>query len=391
MLLSYIPLIYAQQIKVLPDLDKTPILLEDVILQIEITSGIDDMYNFEFDRAESQFRWLKRRYPLHPLPYFLIALNHWWKILPNTSNTQYDNVFTDYLDSAIFFSKRLLKKNQEHIEATFFLAAAYGFKARFQGERKEWIKAFLSGRKAIKYLKYSQYKESLSTEFLFGHALYNYYAAWLKENYRSLRPFMWFFDKGNKKKGIQQLERVAHEAFYTRIEGKIYLMDMYDNEKKRLEALKIAKELHNKYPSNPCFHRSYARMLYLTGMRKDLEIVSLKILKNIENKIRGYEETSGRYGAFFLGNLYRNAGKKEKAICYLEKATRYAEKIHALNSGYYLLSLYYLGKFFENAKQWEKAKLYYTKLLERSDKKKFYHQKAKAFVKRYKKLPKKEN
>jgi len=66
------------------------LLLEDINIQLEATEAINDMYNFHFDKAEMQFRWIKQKYPIHPLSYFLLALSTWWKINVNIENTQYD-------------------------------------------------------------------------------------------------------------------------------------------------------------------------------------------------------------------------------------------------------------------------------------------------------------
>lgn len=33
--------------------------------------------DFKFDKAERQFRSLRRRYPQHPMPYFLLGLSTW--------------------------------------------------------------------------------------------------------------------------------------------------------------------------------------------------------------------------------------------------------------------------------------------------------------------------
>ena len=53
------------------DGDDQVILIADMQLQIEINQAMNDLYNFKFDKAEQQFRWLKQKYSWHPLPYFL--------------------------------------------------------------------------------------------------------------------------------------------------------------------------------------------------------------------------------------------------------------------------------------------------------------------------------
>ena len=64
--------------------DTTLILLADKDVQLECTQGLNDLYNFKFDQAEAEFKHLKSRYGWHPLPYFLMGLSDWWKIMPNT-------------------------------------------------------------------------------------------------------------------------------------------------------------------------------------------------------------------------------------------------------------------------------------------------------------------
>jgi hypothetical protein len=130
---------------------------------------------------------------------------------------------------------------------------------------------------------------SLSPEFLFGDALYNYYSVWIRENYPILRPIMIGFKKGNKEEGIEQLREVANNAFYTRTEAQLFLMRILAlDENDTRGALQIAEYLNKTYPDNPYFHRFYARLLYNSGRRNKMEIVCLSILKRIDSKMPGY-------------------------------------------------------------------------------------------------------
>ena len=88
--------------------DTTIVLLADLNTQLECTQALSDLYNFKFDEAEFQFKYLKARYKWHPLPYFLMGLIQWWKIMPNTKNTAYDDVFLAYMDSTIDVSRKSL-------------------------------------------------------------------------------------------------------------------------------------------------------------------------------------------------------------------------------------------------------------------------------------------
>src|ERR1700690_3643969 len=73
--------------------DSTIILINDVNMQLESSAALSDMYNFKFDKAEQQMQGFKQKYSWHPLPYFLLGLNEWWKIEPNTKVTTHDARF----------------------------------------------------------------------------------------------------------------------------------------------------------------------------------------------------------------------------------------------------------------------------------------------------------
>ena len=70
--------------------DSLPLLL-NIDIQIETTEAINLMYNFEFEKADKQFRWLVQEYNWHPLPYFLLGLSTWWKIAPDLENKELDD------------------------------------------------------------------------------------------------------------------------------------------------------------------------------------------------------------------------------------------------------------------------------------------------------------
>ncbi|MFZ6010970.1 MAG: tol-pal system protein YbgF, partial [Bacteroidota bacterium] len=249
--------------------DTTIILLADTKIQLECTQALNDLYNFKFPEAEADFRDLKTKYGWHPLPYFLMGLIEWWKIMPNTKDTSHDDAFLAYMDTTINVAERLYDDYPPYkVEASFFLAAAYGFKGRLYSdeERKNWRKAASAGKDALDYLEESKGAHNLSPELLFGDALYNYFSVWVPENYPALKPLLWFFPKGDKALGLKQLKEVSYNAFYTRTEAMVWLMrilNSYEND--QFQALQISTYLVENYPDNPFFHRYHARMLYSMG------------------------------------------------------------------------------------------------------------------------------
>lgn len=353
--------------------DTTIILLSDLAIQLECTQALNDLYNFKFDKAENQFRYLRYKYRWHPMPYFLMGLIEWWKIMPNTKNEQYDEIFLAYMDSTIMVAENLYKKYPQHkVEAAFFLAAAYGFKGRLYSDeyRKQWRKAAVAGKNALDYLEVCKQSQHLSPELLFGDALYNYFSVWVPENYPALKPLLWFFPKGDKKLGLQQLKEVSYNAFYTRTEAMVWLMRILNNyENDNLRAFQISEYLYQTYPDNPFFHRYYARMLYATGRFALAEIVSKQILARIDSGMTGYEINTGRYAAFFLGQIYESRRQLDEARKYYQLCVDYAEKLDMEDSGYYLYSLIALGEIAEYQGNKTEAKKYFTQVRKKAGRK----------------------
>lgn len=345
---------------------KQVVLLNDINIQIDASSALDDMYNFKFDDAALKYNAIKENYPWHPLPYFLLGLSEWWKIMPNLNNKSYDKTFLAYMDTTIALSENLLKKRKEYeVEASFFLSSCYGFIGRLESseERKNWTKSAFAGKNALKYLEKSKGQEGLSPELLFGDALFNYFSVWVSENYAILRPIVAMFPKGDKALGLQQLTEVATTAFYSRIEANVFLMMILNSyEHNRPRALIIGELLKKTYPDNPYFHRYYARLLYSNGKYGKCEKESLEILSRIDSGMIGYEHNSGRYAGFFLGQVYQSHKKDDLAKKYYGEAIKHAEALKIYDSGYYLYSLLYYGKLLLKEGEKDEAKIYFKKV-----------------------------
>lgn len=350
-------------------LDTLPsMLLLDESLQAELADALDEMYNFQFEEAEKKFLQVRKRYPEHPLPYFIMGLSNWWKMMPNTNIEEFDKPFLGYMDTAIRTAEKLYAQDPRNIEASFFLAAAYGFKGRLHSDREQWLKAASAGRNALRYLRRGKNLNELSPEFMFGDALFNYYSVWIPENYPFLAPIVATFPKGNKDLGLKQLDEVSRKAFYTRIMANYFLMFIYNSEGKIHLVAPIAQKMHQNYPDNPYFHRIHAISTFFMGNYGEAEKLAKEILDRIEKKQFGYEAISGRFATYILAQIYI-AKDTEVAKSYFEKTIYFAEAIQAYDSGYYHTSLEWLYLHYKNKNDLPKAQTYLEKLAKYAEKK----------------------
>ncbi|WP_338874240.1 tetratricopeptide repeat protein [Spirosoma sp. SC4-14] len=366
-------------------------LLKHPGVQIESAEAINLMYNYKFYDADKEFRWLRLRYPKHPMPYFLMGLAEWWKIVPNTDVEDYDDRCLALMDTTITLAEKLYDESENKLEPSFFLAAAYAFKGRLYSERKKWTKATFAGKNALKYFEKCKGNADFSPELLFGDGMYDYYAQWIPENYPLLKPILMFFPKGNKVNGIKELEKTANTAFYTRVEARYFLVQIYSMENQYDKAYELSKYMAEQYPDNPFFERYYARSAFVTGRLNEAERICKDILAKIERSQSGYEGVSGRTAAYILAYVnqlfYKNKGEARK---YYQQSIDFAKQTNALNAGYYWSSVLALGKMANDEKNYDQAQAYFKEVIDKSDRKSAQHKEAKKLLDEQKKARREE-
>ncbi|MFY9158364.1 tetratricopeptide repeat protein [Aquirufa ecclesiirivi] len=359
-------------------------------VQIEATNAINQMYNFKFPEAEREFNYLKVKHPDHPLPDFLLGLVQWWKMVPNTQNEVYDDRLLEYMDRSISKAEKIWD-DTENPEAAFFMAAAYGFKGRLHAERKHWARATLAAKNALKYLEYSREFADFSPELMFGDGLYNYYYHFIKQNFKLLRPVLWLFPKANKQQGIEQLEKVSYQAFYTRTEARYFLLQIYAMENMSEKSYELAKYTHQNYPDNPFFERYHARSAFMLGKLDESMEVAKSILNKIDNKQVGYEGVSGRYASYILGyyQLYIFKNHTEAKI-YFKKCMDFSIQTASLESGYYWASVLGLARIAYQEGDYDKAVDHCKEVMDKADKKTSQYTEAKKLLSEAKKARRKK-
>lgn len=349
-----------------PDMNR---LLMDRGIQISTTIAFNLMYDFRFDEAAAEFKWLKVEFPGHPIGDFLLGLNEWWRIVPDTKQTRYDEGCHDYMDAAIDKAEKMLKKNKNNKELKFIICAAYAVKGRLYAEREKWVKSAYAGKKAIKYLDESRGEENINPELLFGDGVYNFYSKWIQENYKSLRPLLTFFRKGDKNLGIRQLEYVANNAFYTRMEARYFLVQIYGMENQSAKSLKISTLMHQSYPHNSFFHRFVARDAFALGRFIEAEAYAQQLLDNLAAKRYGYGPNDGRYGAYILGYINENKYHDiDSAKDYYQKSIEFALENNTKETGYFASANLALGRIAASEGKSKIALNYYTIAKENSGK-----------------------
>ena len=243
-------------------------------------SGIEALYNLDYDKAERDFKEIVKVYPTHPAGPQLLAARLWIKTLYESrrlqsslySSESFYSSGDDKVDPKIIGefrnltreAKRLaevrLKQNPKDIETLDWLAAIHGLKASFEEavERRHFA-ALKDGDDAVDH-----HREVLKLDSSFIDAgltvgLYEYVVGSLPLPIKVVAGITGF--RGSKKKGLAMIERVAQEGTWSRDDAKTLLIVLYTREKRFTDALNHARELSARYPRNYLFRLEAADAL----------------------------------------------------------------------------------------------------------------------------------
>jgi len=357
-------------------------------------SGIEALYNLDYDKAERDFKEIVKVYPTHPAGPQLLAARLWIKTLYESrrlqsslySSQSFYSSGDDKVDPKIIGefrnltreAKRLaevrLKQNPKDIEALDWLAVIQGLKASFEEavERRHFA-ALKDGDDAVDH-----HREVLKLDPNFIDAgltvgLYEYVVGSLPLPIKVVAGITGF--RGSKKKGLALLERVAKEGAWSRDDAKTLLIVLYTREKRFNDALSHARELSARYPRNYLFRLEAADALV---SQAEVERKN----KNIEAAVKAEREAFATFDDllhdrsvrdtvsraldlvhFKYGEVLLTAGEGERAA----KEFLAATKVERAEPTLVTMAHLYAARAFDLAGKRDEALSHYQQVLTRPD------------------------
>ncbi|CAH0995810.1 hypothetical protein EMA8858_01937 [Emticicia aquatica] len=241
-------------------------LLNDNDSKQLIVKGLDKLYNYDFKEASVFFQPVKIKYPKHPVTPLLNALEIQWQNLPIEQSPKALNQYLILLERCIELAEGMLDDPSKKAEATFFLVASHGYIALVLNYKKEQVKAANEARKAYGYLRDGKQLTEKNPEFLFTSGIYNFYRIQYPETHPIVKPIMLFFEEGNKKLGLQQLEQAVVKSTFSRTEAAYYLTGIHlKYEPNYQKSLIYSTWLNEKYPNNLIYLMRHTESLIMNG------------------------------------------------------------------------------------------------------------------------------
>ena len=250
-------------------------------------SGLEALYNLDYDKAQKDFKEITQRFPNHPAGYQLQAAGVWAKTLYesrrlqgslyssesfySTGDDKVDpkivNEFRSLTREAKRLSEAKLKQDPKSVDALNFLAATEGLKASFEEavERRHYA-ALKDGNDAV-----NSHREVLKLDPTYIDAqltigLYEYVVGSLPLPIKLIAGISGF--RGSKKRGLTLLEQVARDGHWSKDDAKTLLMLLYTREKRYAEVIPITRELSQKYPRNYLYRLETADALVALAAQK---------------------------------------------------------------------------------------------------------------------------
>jgi tetratricopeptide (TPR) repeat protein len=258
-------------------------------------SGLDALYNIDYDKAQRDFNELVKLYPNHPGGYQLLAARVWIKTLYESRRLQVslyssesfyvngdDKVdpkivteFRNFTREAKRLAEAKLKLEPKNIEALDILANTEGLKAAFEEavERRHFA-ALRDGNDAVEHHREVLKLDPKYIDAQLTIGLYEYVVGALPLPVKILAGATGY--RGSKKRGLALLEQVAKEGRWSQDDAKTVLILLYTREKRYADVLNFTRELSVKYPRN-----------YLLRLETADALVSLAGVKRKEKDVAG--------------------------------------------------------------------------------------------------------
>ena len=327
--------------------------------EINLNELLDLLYNYQFEKIDTELNNLIYLYPDSIEYFFLEATVNWWKISSDPFNEDFKKKF-------LSFSQHGIEVASSQKELTDFeyliLGGIYGYLGRYYLLENKWISAYKYGKKGKKYLQHINMGNPLYSETQYGLGLYDYYAGMLP-SYLKIFTFLIGLH-GSKKQGLEKLQIATQQSNLSNVEAKYSLCLIYIYyEKEYDKAIKILQELTSQFPINIQFKRLLIEAWHKKGNYEKSISICMEIIKNPNSVFVSNNEKSEILST--IGFLYQKNENYEIALYYYALSE---EEI--TNKNFFILSpwkYYNIAYCYQKENEIQKALAYYNKVLNCED------------------------
>ena len=283
--------------------------------------GVNAIYNLDLATARAELSALLKDYPNYPLGLFGQVMIEWsrYEYEFEKSNPEQAKVFENMINTSIKGIETWLKQNGEQAQAYLALGGIYGVKARFLLANRNYVRAYFTGKKGLKYMNKATELDPQMYDAYLGKAIYEYYAGTLPTVVKILAKLV---ISGDADEGIKYLNLIKDKGRYSANTAKLLLVEIAIQSEKYYNpplAEQYIKEIIEKYPQNPLFRFVAIIAAYQNRNYEDVRKGARDFLEKI-GKTPFYKEIYIARSYTALASTYMQEGRYEKAIQVLEES-----------------------------------------------------------------------
>ncbi len=245
--------------------------------------GVDYIYNLQFDQAKEIFGKVSRLYPNHPMTYVYSGLITYWENYPLIPSSPGRTKFEGDLRKAIELCDVPYDPRDE-AEYLVSNIGARGLLLLFYADNEMSMDVIPLASSTYQYIRKAFDFTGSYDDFYFFTGLYNYYREAYPEAHPVYKPLALLFPKGDRVKGLQELQIAAKGAIVLKAEAYSFLAGIYISfEKNFQQASQYSKALHELYPRNYQYLAVYIKNLLLAKRYNEAEKIIARSYKAGDN------------------------------------------------------------------------------------------------------------
>ena len=240
-----------------------------------IKEGIDNVYNFQFDKADKVSEELGKLYPGQHVVYLFKGMVTYWENYPLITTSSARASFEEDMRKCIELSDKN-KNSSAEVEILLVNLCARGLLLLYYTDNYLSLDVFPLATSTYQYIRRSFDFTAYYSDFYFFTGVYNYYREAYPEAYPIYKPLAFLFPKGSKVKGLEELQIVSKNSIILKAEAFSFLSAIFLTfENNFQQATYFSKSLHTLYPDNPEYLVAYIKNLLLIKRYDEAEMEML--------------------------------------------------------------------------------------------------------------------
>jgi hypothetical protein len=236
-----------------------------------IKKWVDCIYDFQNGYADQIYEKVNKSYPGHPIVYLLNGMRAYWEHYPLITSSAERSSFEHDLRRCIELSE---KKHNSSDAAEYLLTdlSARGLLLLFYSDNDLSMEVIPMASSTYQYIRQAFDFQSAYADFNFFTGIYNYYREAYPDAHPVYKALAFLFPKGNKAKGIKELQNGSQNSIFLKAESSSFLSNIYINFENDFEkGLNYSKSLHERYPANLQYLSDYIRNMLLIKQYDEVE------------------------------------------------------------------------------------------------------------------------